>query len=39
MAMHECAKQVIAQLQSIQNDEPESENPPIYEREYMLLVD
>jgi ribonuclease HII len=39
MAMHECAKQVITQLQSIQIDEPESENPPIYEREYMLLVD
>jgi len=39
MAMHECAKQVITQLQSIQIDEPASENPPIYEREYMLLVD
>ena len=47
MAMHECAKQVIAQLQSIttnvsesvQSLEQGSETIQTYEREYMLLVD
>jgi ribonuclease HII len=47
MAMHECAKQVIAQLQSIaanvsesvQALEQGSETIQTYEREYMLLVD
>jgi len=36
MAMHECAKQVIAQLQSIVLTQPTTDT---YEREYMLLVD
>jgi ribonuclease HII len=39
MAMHECAKQVIAQLQSISYNQKISEDLPAYEREYMLLVD
>jgi ribonuclease HII len=47
MAMHECAKQVIAQLQSITTNVSESvqaleqgsETIQTYEREYMLLVD
>jgi ribonuclease HII len=38
MAMHECAKQVIAQLQLFMSSQL-SENHPTYEREYMLLVD
>jgi ribonuclease HII len=46
MAMHECAKQVISQLQSIANNSVERSSKefeqgpsPTYEREYMLLVD
>jgi ribonuclease HII len=38
MAMHECAKQVITQLQSIAITQP-IEPLSTYEREYMLLVD
>uniref|UniRef100_A0A6C0HHF7 Ribonuclease HII n=1 Tax=viral metagenome TaxID=1070528 RepID=A0A6C0HHF7_9ZZZZ len=38
MAMHECAKQVIAQLKTVSCN-PASENSHTFEREYMLLVD
>ena len=39
MAMHECAKQVITQLQLIMSNQKMSEDLSRYEREYMLLVD
>jgi ribonuclease HII len=39
MAMHECAKHVISQLQSITNNDQLSKEVLTYEREYMLLVD
>jgi ribonuclease HII len=38
MAMHECAKQVIAQLQTIPNNDNDISQSS-YEREYMILVD